>query len=64
MLLATVAPGRQSTCPVFHIDDERWSSLLKLLDVRCCSHLNFDIFFYYVAYRKLCILGLCVYRDP
>jgi hypothetical protein len=45
VLLATVASARQSACSVFHVDNEKWSSLLKLLEVRCCSHLTFDILF-------------------
>jgi hypothetical protein len=45
MLVATVKPERQLVCPVFHDDTERSSSLLKLVEVRCGSHLIFDIFF-------------------
>ena len=45
--------------------DERSSSLLRLLDVRYCSHqLSIHFLFEYDGYREPCILNICVNKDP
>ena len=44
---------------------ERSSSLLRLLDVRYCSHqLLIHFLFEYDGYREPCLLNICVNKDP